>query len=259
MAEFPYMPLFPEKFFADTLSMSWDARAVYLELIALAWNRGGTLPSDQNQLRRMIGCRTQTWRRLWQQIEPFWTLGEDGNWHQKRLDREWRRAQKGKTTRSFVPQSDSLSSQPDGKKRSKINGNAEKTRARDRAHNPQPTQTSLPYGRETSGGAASLRVQSHATPPRENEEEPSLDPAAQKRIADGLASLARELAAKGQREAAQEKLLGMVVGTPGDTERMQAQAKLDGMLAALKPKQPPPPKPPPPKRRRRMNGAKPLH
>jgi uncharacterized protein YdaU (DUF1376 family) len=92
MAEHPYMPFFPEKFFADTLHLQWDARAVYLELLAIAWNRGGSLPNDDRQLRLMIGCNGQKWRALWQEIEPFWKLQEDGRWHQKRLDMEWQRS-----------------------------------------------------------------------------------------------------------------------------------------------------------------------
>src|SRR5215203_3557624 len=92
VAEHPYMPFFPEKFFADTLHLPWDSRAVYLELLAIAWNRGGSLPNDGNQLRLMIGCYSKAWGRIWREVAPFWTTGEDGQLHQKRLDKEWQRA-----------------------------------------------------------------------------------------------------------------------------------------------------------------------
>src|SRR5215204_7308510 len=89
------MPFFPEKFFADTLHLPWDARAVYLELLAIAWNGGGSLPNDGDQLRLMVGCYSKAWSRIWREVAPFWATGEDGRLHQKRLDKEWKRAASG--------------------------------------------------------------------------------------------------------------------------------------------------------------------
>jgi uncharacterized protein YdaU (DUF1376 family) len=111
------MPFFPEKFFADTLHLSWDARAVYLELLAIAWNRGGSLPDDQDKLRLMIGCYSKAWGRVWREIAPFWAVGEDGQLHQKRLDKEWQRVvARHPRLASQIPTNGAKRQNPDGKK-----------------------------------------------------------------------------------------------------------------------------------------------
>lgn len=92
MAEHPYMPFFPEKFIADVQHIPWDAAGAYALLLVSAWARGGSLPNDRDQLRLIVRCHSRSWPRIWSQIAPFWSVGEDGRLHQKRMDKEWQRA-----------------------------------------------------------------------------------------------------------------------------------------------------------------------
>src|SRR4051812_46255118 len=93
MAEHPYMPFFPEKFFADTAHVPGDIAAYYLVLLAHAWARGGSLPDDDDQLRLMTRCDPRRWCRISAKLRAFWFIGDDGRLHQKRLDKEWKRAE----------------------------------------------------------------------------------------------------------------------------------------------------------------------
>src|SRR5438128_12377495 len=88
----PVMPLFPQRFFGDTAEIPGDAAAYYLVLLAHAWMRGGSLPSDDDALRLLARCDVRRWGRIKHHVLAFWTVGEDGRLHQKRLDAEWERA-----------------------------------------------------------------------------------------------------------------------------------------------------------------------
>ena len=87
----PCLPLWPEKFFADTADMTGDAAAHYLVLLAHAWVRGGSLPNDPDRIRLMLRLSKERWARLRRQILPRFTVGADGRLHQKRMDHEWSR------------------------------------------------------------------------------------------------------------------------------------------------------------------------
>lgn len=76
------------------LLMDWDARAMHLQLMCLAWQQDppGTLPADEKILRRWIGNPSpQDWEeRLRPQIARAWKIS-DGQWMQEGLFREWER------------------------------------------------------------------------------------------------------------------------------------------------------------------------
>lgn len=76
------------------LLMDWDARAMHLQLMCLAWQQDppGCLPADERILRRWVGNPTQQdWEeRLKPQISRAWKL-QDGQWIQEGLLREWER------------------------------------------------------------------------------------------------------------------------------------------------------------------------
>lgn len=215
------MPFFAEKFFADTLHLPWDARAVYLELLAIAWNRGGSLPDDPNQLRLMIGCYSKAWGRIWREIVPFWTLAEDGRLHQKRLDKEWQRVlARHAQSANQKPTNGAKRKNPDGKKPNDYS----RALARE-SHTHTHTQNSLPYGRENSEGApAALSVRAHASPDApspngEAEHSPPVDDAARARIAEGLKKLAASITIP-------DRLNEPAAGTIAEIERQAAAEKL---------------------------------
>src|SRR4051794_23825416 len=89
----PYLPFFPEKFFADTAHVPGDVAGYYVILLAHAWARGGSLPDDDVQLRLMTRCHHNRWPQIRAMLRSFWFIGDDGRLHQKRLDREWKRAE----------------------------------------------------------------------------------------------------------------------------------------------------------------------
>ena len=99
----PCVTFWPEKFFADTSHVSPSAAAFYMVLLMQAWTRGGSLPNDHAVLRNMTRLNRQRWQEIRDEILPFWFVGEDGRLHQKRLDKEWQRAEK---RRPVEPMSD---------------------------------------------------------------------------------------------------------------------------------------------------------
>jgi len=224
------MPFFPQKFFADTAHVPGDVAAYYMVLLAHAWERGGSLPDDDDQLRLMTRCHHKRWPQIRTMVLSFWFVGDDGRLHQKRLDKEWGRA-------ATWRQNQGRNASPDGGKRTlmrvsgrrhngtkpnDINATPPKpTRARALTHTH--TQNSLSYDRENSEGApAPLSVRAHASPdapsPNGNTEpSPLPDDAARARIAEGLANLARSLAGP---------LPDPEVGTIAELERQAAAAKL---------------------------------
>jgi uncharacterized protein YdaU (DUF1376 family) len=213
----PYLPFFPEKFFADTAHVPGDVAGYYVILLAHAWARGGSLPDDDDQLRLMTRCHHNRWPQIRAMLRSFWFIGDDGRLHQKRLDREWKRAEtwrqnQGKASPSGRGERDTSrvsALQHKGIKPNDFNATPPKpTRARALTHTH--TQNSLSYDRENSEGAAALSVRAHASPRQTENQPPRSDPATDARIAAGLASLAYELRANSERESAQEKLNAIV-------------------------------------------------
>lgn len=76
------------------LLMDWDARAMHLQLMCLAWQQDppGRLPADEKILRRWVGNPSaEDWEeRLRPQIARAWKI-DDGHWIQEGLLREWER------------------------------------------------------------------------------------------------------------------------------------------------------------------------
>ena len=190
------MTFWPEKFFADTAHIPGEAAAMYLVLLGHAWVRGGSLPDDRDQLRLMARCHPKRWGNVWKHISPFWSLGEDGRLHQKRLDEEWTKA----TTRRDLKVQNGISQIPKwistkGKK-AKGNKAAQDYSARARDPTPTPTEKNSALQAESSSLApASLCVRAHASPALRvitNTEQP-IPPDEQARVAEGLARLRDEL------------------------------------------------------------------
>lgn len=92
MAEYPIMQFSTDAFIADTVHLDAAATGAYLMLLLCAWrSENCTLPDDDKKLARMARCDTKTWRRIRDDVMAFWDL-HDGQWSQKRLLKERRRA-----------------------------------------------------------------------------------------------------------------------------------------------------------------------
>jgi hypothetical protein len=64
--------------------MSWSAKGVFIELLALCWDNEG-LPLDQKVLRRMAGVAPQTWKIVWPQVRPQFSEINGRFWNPKIL------------------------------------------------------------------------------------------------------------------------------------------------------------------------------
>ncbi|HZP98935.1 MAG TPA: DUF1376 domain-containing protein [Reyranella sp.] len=93
MARLPYLQLWVGDFMADTQHLDCRETGALLLLLFAAWTSpAGGLPDDDRQLARLARCTAAEWRRLREAVLAFWHRGEDGLWHQKRLDEERRSA-----------------------------------------------------------------------------------------------------------------------------------------------------------------------
>ena len=57
-------------------AMTYEQRGVYLELLAMAWLEG-SIPADEDRLRRMVGLSAPRWSKVWPLISECWEPRED--------------------------------------------------------------------------------------------------------------------------------------------------------------------------------------
>jgi uncharacterized protein YdaU (DUF1376 family) len=95
------MPLHVDDYLNDTLDLDADQHGCYLLMLMLAWRRpGGALPNDMKWLKRALGAYASDMHgNRFNRIVPrllaqFFTLGQDGNYRQKRLTKELEIAEK---------------------------------------------------------------------------------------------------------------------------------------------------------------------
>jgi hypothetical protein len=71
----PAFQFYPKQWLGDDriLEMDWDARAMHLHLMCVAWQQSppGTLPADERRVRRLLG-NPKDWARLGPQILSAW-------------------------------------------------------------------------------------------------------------------------------------------------------------------------------------------
>jgi uncharacterized protein YdaU (DUF1376 family) len=95
VADFPSLPLWTDAYLADTLDLTDSEHGLYLLMLIIAWRRPDcALPDDMDALKRVLGgcCRglhgNHFNRTVPGLLKRFFELGEDGKWHQKRLEKE---------------------------------------------------------------------------------------------------------------------------------------------------------------------------
>lgn len=52
-------------------AMTYEQRGIYLELLAMAWLEG-SIPEDQERLRRMVGLSASRWAKVWPLVSECW-------------------------------------------------------------------------------------------------------------------------------------------------------------------------------------------
>lgn len=89
MSQAPSMPMFWGDYLADTGHLSTEEHGAYLLLLAAMWmSTEPELPDDDRKLARIARSDIRKWRqKLRPAVEDFFEI-RDGNWHQKRLERE---------------------------------------------------------------------------------------------------------------------------------------------------------------------------
>ena len=87
MAEFPYLPIDVRAFMADTQHLDARETGAYAALLFHAWLAADNgLPDDDKRLAMLARCTPGEWRKIRSTVLAFWFLGQNGKWHQKRLD-----------------------------------------------------------------------------------------------------------------------------------------------------------------------------
>ena len=85
MAKFPALPLWTDALIGDTFHLTPAQFGAYLRLLIVEWRTPDcSLPDDDGFLGRAVGD-TKNWHRLKPVVMPYFTLGEDGRYRQKRL------------------------------------------------------------------------------------------------------------------------------------------------------------------------------
>lgn len=100
MAE-PYIPFYPADYLADTMHLSLEEHGAYLKLLMVLWRAGGYLADDDKKLCMVLGVNSKKWLTIKASISPFFNYC-DGQFYQKRLLAERKKAEAKSKTRSDV-------------------------------------------------------------------------------------------------------------------------------------------------------------
>jgi uncharacterized protein YdaU (DUF1376 family) len=93
MAQFPMLPLYTDAFIGDTTHLSTIEVGAYFLMLLAAWrSHDCALPNDDKSLRRITRMTGHSWAQSRATLLAFWTSGEDGRLHQKRLLQERKKA-----------------------------------------------------------------------------------------------------------------------------------------------------------------------
>lgn len=62
---------------SSAFGLNIAARGLYREMLSQAWRRGGALPNDHDQIRRICAVTRAEWKRTWPFVERFWRVEGD--------------------------------------------------------------------------------------------------------------------------------------------------------------------------------------
>ena len=94
-----WMPLYIGEYLRDTGHLTTAEHGAYMLLLMQAWARGGELPADDEQLRRLTRMEAKDWRRSKATLMAFFRL-DGGVWRHKRIDHELARSRENIAQRS---------------------------------------------------------------------------------------------------------------------------------------------------------------
>jgi uncharacterized protein YdaU (DUF1376 family) len=147
MAEkLPYMPFYPRDFRADAkvAGMCNRERGAYIMLLCIAWEYGGILPDNDAQLARWADETPASWARMKPAVMAAFTHEPDGTWHQKRMKKEWAKAE-GKSAAAaraahtrWAGGADAHANADADASRTQCGGDATQTQKQTQTHSPPP-------------------------------------------------------------------------------------------------------------------------
>jgi uncharacterized protein YdaU (DUF1376 family) len=94
------MPLYVSDFLVDTLDLRAEETGCYMLILMIAWRRGGTIPNDMAWLKRALSsCASDMHGNRFNRIVPpllerYFYKDSDGNFRNKRLEKELEKAEK---------------------------------------------------------------------------------------------------------------------------------------------------------------------
>lgn len=77
----PYMPLYVADYLGDTRHLTTEQHGAYLLLLMAMWRAGGSLPSDDAKLARIVGLSAAKWARISGDVLEFFDLENDALTH----------------------------------------------------------------------------------------------------------------------------------------------------------------------------------
>ena len=86
-----YMPLYVDRYLADTAYLPTIAHGAYLLLIMNYWQRGKPLPASDRKLASIARLTDVEWASIRDDIAAYF-IEEDGEWRHTKIDTELRRA-----------------------------------------------------------------------------------------------------------------------------------------------------------------------
>lgn len=97
----PWMAWDIPAYLADTTSFNAEQHGAYLMLLAAMWMDKGSLPNDDEDLATAARCTPEQWARMRTKILAKFDI-EDGMLTQKRLEKEWARANEVSAARQIA-------------------------------------------------------------------------------------------------------------------------------------------------------------
>jgi uncharacterized protein YdaU (DUF1376 family) len=101
---YPYIPLYVNDFVTDEHvdDMSTLALGAYWRLIFKAWHQTpvGSIPNDDDKLAQWSRLSHEDWEKVRKSVLAAWELGDDNKFHQKRLEREFKKLKRNSKVRS---------------------------------------------------------------------------------------------------------------------------------------------------------------
>lgn len=116
MGKNPWMKFYVKDYMMDidVKALTYEEKGLYTDMLFLMWDNGGVLPGDMTELSKILGISCKKFTKKFQKISKFFQKVEtDGKVFltQKRLNKEWNKAEQISDKRSQAGQKGGIASQ----------------------------------------------------------------------------------------------------------------------------------------------------